>query len=67
MKDVNGNELQVGDFVVYTGKTLGIAKLRLGHIKSFYLNEYKREECTVDSCTHVSSNRIMKVATIKEG
>ena len=42
MKDVNGNELQVGDFVVYTDKTLGITKLRLGHIKSFYLNEYKR-------------------------
>ena len=30
MKDVNGNELQVGDFVVYTGKTLGITKFTAG-------------------------------------
>lgn len=58
MKDCKGHELQVGDTVIYTQKN--DPGLKTGTIKKFYTGCFGKDECTVDSTSHVSSNRIMK-------
>ena len=58
MKDCKGNELQIGDTVIYTQKN--DPGLRTGTVKKFYKGQFNNDECSVDSTSHVSSNRVMK-------
>lgn len=61
MKDCKGNELHIGDEVVYIhGKNSG-SELRIGKITKFYEGQFKQEECSVGSATHILSFRIMKL------
>lgn len=65
MKDVNGNELQIGDYVVYSssGKNNRAARIQTGCITNIY-SHGREEECTVAGCTHISSLRVLKIAAI---
>lgn len=61
MKDFLGNDLQIGDKVVFVyGKNSG-ATLLTGTVTKFYTNKYGKDECSVDSNTHIISSRIMKL------
>ena len=58
MKDVFGNELKVGDKVVFVDGANNSSRLAKGTVKKIYSND---KECTVDSKSHVLSFRVMKL------
>lgn len=60
MVDCKGNELKVGDTVVYiAGKNSG-ASLETGNVTKIYKGRYS-EECSVGSHAHILSFRVMKL------
>lgn len=61
MKDCKGRELSVGDEVVYVHGKNNDGYLNTGKITKFYKGAFNREECSVGSATHISSNRIMRL------
>lgn len=61
MTDCKGKELQIGDEVVYVHGKNSDARLRTGKITKFYKGRFDREECSVDSATHILSFRVMKL------
>lgn len=62
MVDCKGNELNIGDEVVYIhGKNSG-SKLQTGVITRFYKNYYGYDECRVGKATHILSHRVMKLS-----
>ena len=60
MKDCKGRELQVGDTVVYVKGKNTTASLATGKVTKFYKGYYA-EECSVDSQSHITSERVMKL------
>ena len=53
MKDCNGNELEIGDYVVYIrGKNSG-AFLDTGKVTKFYKDRYGTDVCSVGSQTNI--------------
>lgn len=58
MFDCKGNELHVGDHVVYVRGANTTARLETGHITKIYANDY---ECSVDGYAHVYNFRVMKL------
>lgn len=61
MVDCKGQELKIGDTVVYIqGKNSG-ARLATGEITKFYKNQYNQDECSVGSQSHILRSRIMKL------
>ena len=61
VKDFKGNELKVGDKVVFVDGVNNNSSLAVGYVKKFYKGCWDEDECTVDSKTHVRSPRIMKL------
>lgn len=61
MLDCKGNELQVGDEVVFVRGKNSFAKLDTGKITKIYKNRYNEDECSVGSQSHIMSFRIMKL------
>lgn len=62
MFDCKGNELHVGDYVVYVRGKNADAGLETGHITKIYENDI---ECSVDGYAHVYNFRVMRL--IQEG
>lgn len=61
MKDCKGNELNIGDKVVYiSGKNSSVA-LEIGKITNIYKGTHEEYECSVGRQTHILSRRIMKL------
>ena len=60
MVDFLGNKVEVGDEVVFVSGANSDPRLEKGIVKKIYKND---NECTVNSKSHVYSNRIMKLAT----
>ena len=61
MKDCNGNELNIGDKVVYIHGKNTDARLNIGIITKFYTNRFGSEECSVGSATYILRKRVMKL------
>ncbi|MBQ8218538.1 MAG: hypothetical protein IJZ79_02200 [Bacilli bacterium] len=61
MKDCKGNELQIGDNVVYVHGKNSDARLETGKVTKFYKGQFNRDECSVGSAAHIASFRIMKL------
>lgn len=61
MTDCKGNELNIGDEVVYVYGKNSYAGLATGKITKFYKNRFGKDECSVDGNTHILSMRIMKL------
>lgn len=64
MTDYKGNELNIGDEVVYVYSKNSQAGLETGKIIKFYKNHFGEDECSVDGNTHILSHRIMKLNQI---
>ena len=61
MVDCKGNELNIGDKVVYVHGKNTNASLQTGTVSKFYKGCLGRDECSVDGATHILSHRIMKL------
>lgn len=61
MVDCKGNELNIGDEVVYVHGKNTNASLQTGTVSKFYKGCFGRDECSVDGATHILSHRIMKL------
>ena len=61
MVDCKGNELSIGDEVVYVHGKNSNASLQTGTITKFYKNYFGKDECSVDVTAHILSFRIMKL------
>ena len=63
MKDCKGNNLAVGDEVVFISNKNGSASLETGVITKLYENKNRvnSDECSVGRHTHILSHRIMKL------
>ena len=57
-KVTKGNELHVGDYVVYVRGKNASAELATGHVTKIYENN---KECSVDGYAHVYDFRVMKL------
>lgn len=66
MKDVFGNELKIGDDVVFICGKNSYAGIARGKITKFYKNRYGKDECSVGSNTHILSYRVAKVEALTE-
>ena len=64
MTDVFGNELQIGDEVVFVNSKNSSASIDKGVVTKFYKNRYGYDECSVDSNTHILSFRIAKISEL---
>ena len=61
MVDCKGNELKIGDNVVYVHGKNSDARLETGKITKFYKGRFDKEECSVGSAAHILSFRVMKL------
>lgn len=61
MKDCKGNELNVGDNVVYVAGKNTRAGLETGKVTKIYVGQFGHDECSVGSHSHILSHRIMKL------
>lgn len=62
MKDIKGNEIQVGDTVVFAASVKSSCRLRTGKVTKIYKGTRgNTEECSVEGCSHVLGNRILKL------
>lgn len=59
--DYEGNELKIGDKVVYVHGKNSDACLETGYVTKFYKNHFGKDECSVGSSAHILSHRIMKL------
>ena len=59
--DYEGNELKIGDKVVYVHGKNSDACLETGYVTKFYKNYFGKDECSVGSAAHILSHRIMKL------
>nr|DAL51818.1 MAG TPA_asm: phnA-like protein [Caudoviricetes sp.] len=62
MIDCKGNELNIGDKVVYIHGKNSDSRLQTGFITKFYKSYYGRDECSVGKATHILSHRVMKLS-----
>ena len=67
MVDCKGNELNIGDEVVYVHGKNTNASLQTGTVSKFYKGCLWRDECSVDGATHILSHRIMKLNYDRKG
>lgn len=58
MKDRKGNELAIGDKVVYIKGSTGDATIEIGTVSNIYKNG---EECSVNGYTHIKWYRLIKL------
>ena len=61
MVDCKGNELNIGDEVVYIHGKNSDASLQTGRVSNFYKGHFGKDECSVGRATHILSFRIMKL------
>ncbi len=61
MTDCKGNELQIGDEVVFIRGKNSNASLDTGKVTKFYKGHFNNDECSVGSQSHILSFRIMKL------
>ena len=61
MKDCKGNELNIGDEVVYIRGKNSTASLETGKITKFYKSQFNEDECSVGRQSHILSHRVMKL------
>lgn len=71
MEDMCGNELKVGDLVIFAQKTSGCAEgvMRFGVVSKFYKSHYDEPVCSVtlvdgSKARNVLEERIMKIENI---
>lgn len=65
MKDCKGNELNIGDYVVYIRNKNSNASIETGYITKFYKNRCNKDVCSVGSQPFITSNRVMKLRCIE--
>lgn len=58
MKDCKGNELKVGDKVVFVRGRKTDISLEVGYVSKIYPHG---EACSVDNRPHITSRKIMKI------
>lgn len=61
MKDCKGNELNIGDEVVYIRGKNSTSSLDTGKITKFYKNYFWEDEYSVGRQSHILSCRVMKL------
>ena len=65
MKDVKGNDLSIGDYVVFVQGKNDSARIATGYITKFYKGHFDRDECSVSTGesvqSHIRDIRIMKI------
>ena len=66
MKDCKGNDLKVGDNVVFIKGKNSLAELATGDVTKIYKNTYGDDECSVyipavGTQAHILSHRVMKL------
>lgn len=61
MKDVFGKELEIGCKVIFVHGKNRDANLEIGEVTKFYKGAFGRDECSVNSCTHIQSNRVARI------
>lgn len=59
--DYEGNELKIGDKVVYVHGKNSDTCLETRYITKFYKSYFGKDECSVGSDAHILSHRIMKL------
>ena len=64
MVDVFGNKLDIGNQVVFVDGKNSRASINRGAITKFYKSRYGEDECSVDSKTHILTNRIAKISEL---
>ncbi len=65
MKDIKGNTLKIGDYVVFVHGKNSTASLKTGTITKIYHGRFQ-EECSVDGNPHILQNRVMKLEKMEE-
>lgn len=66
MKDVFGNELKIGDDVVFICGKNSYAGIARGKITKFYKSYYGEDECSVGKNIHILPYRVAKVEALTE-
>lgn len=66
MVDRYGNELNIGDMVVYVSDTTTSAKINIGTVERIYKDRYGKEQCTINGHTHIFSFRVIKLDYIRQ-
>lgn len=61
MKDVFGNELKIGDDVVFICGKNSLAEISRGKITKFYKSYFGEDECSVGSHAHILGHRVAKI------
>lgn len=63
MKDVFGNELNIGDDVIFVYGKNRDASIARGKVSKIYKGSYG-DECSVGSATHIRRFRIAKISAL---
>lgn len=64
MKDVFGNELEIGDDVIFVDGANCDSELGRGKISKFYKGRYGDDECSVGRKTHIKEFRVAKIESL---
>lgn len=67
MTDYKGNELNIGDEVVYVYGKNSYAGLETGKITKFYKNHFGEDECSVDGNTHIFKSQNYEIKIDRKG
>lgn len=64
MKDAFGNELNIGDDVVFICGKNGLAEISRGKVTKFYKGHFGVDECSIGSHAHILKFRVAKIETL---
>lgn len=64
MKDAFGNELNIGDDVVFICGKNSLAEISRGKVSKFYKSHFEEDECSVGSHAHILGFRVAKIETL---
>lgn len=66
MKDVFGNDLKIGDDVVFICGKNSLAEISRGKVTKFYKNRFGEDECSVGSQAHILWFRVAKIESLNK-
>lgn len=66
MVDAFGNELKIGDDVVFIFGKNSLAEISRGEITKFYKSYFGEDECSVGSHAHILGFRVAKIKSLIE-
>lgn len=65
MKDAFGNELNIGDDVVFICGRNSLAEIARGKVTKFYKSHFGKDECSVGIHAHIFGFRVAKIKSLK--